>query len=67
MTTHLLTAAEVEAKLRVARATLTYWRATDQGPPWIRLGKATIRYPETGLNEWLAAQEHGGAAPKPAA
>lgn len=64
---NLLTSAEVEERLRVARATLTYWRATDQGPPWIRLGRATIRYPEDGLNSWLAAQERGGAAPKPAA
>lgn len=64
---NLLTSAEVEARLRVARATLTYWRATDQGPPWVRLGKSTIRYREDGLAEWLATQEHGGAAPKPAA
>lgn len=64
----LLTSAEVEARLRVARSTLTYWRATDQGPPWVRLGKTTIRYPEAGLTEWIAAQEHGGdASTNPAA
>lgn len=63
MDKHLLTPAELEEHLRVARATLTYWRATDQGPPWIRLGKGTIRYPAADLSAWLAARDRGGSNP----
>lgn len=59
----LLTPAEVQTRLQMARSTLTYWRATDQGPPWIRLGKASIRYPESGLDAWIAAQASGGEKP----
>lgn len=64
----LLTPAEVQERLRMARSTLTYWRATNQGPPWIRLGKASIRYPAAGLDAWIAAQGGGGEPDtKPAA
>lgn len=56
----LLTPAEVAERLRVTRSTLTYWRSTDQGPAFVKLGKGSVRYPADALEAWLAAQERGG-------
>ena len=47
---------EVSKKLLVSRATLRYWRARGQGPPWFRLESKLVRYDVAALREWIERQ-----------
>lgn len=51
----MLTPAQVCARLGVTNSTLQTWRKTRRpmGPPWVRLGHRTVRYPSGDLEEWL--------------
>ncbi|OLL69857.1 hypothetical protein Ae168Ps1_6415c [Pseudonocardia sp. Ae168_Ps1] len=51
---------QIARALQVSTATLTRWRATGLGPPWIRAGRQ-IRYPVHSYNTWVQRQ-HGTAA-----
>lgn len=46
---------EIAARVRVTKRCLQYWRASGEGPPFIKLGKL-VRYPESGLDIWLASK-----------
>lgn len=51
----LMTPAEVSTALRVPTKTLAHWRATNTGPPSIKVGGST-RYPAAEFRAWLATQ-----------
>lgn len=51
----LITPKEAARELRVAVATLAKWRASRQGPPFIRL-IGRIRYRRGDLRDWLNDQ-----------
>ena len=56
---------EAAERLSVDEQTLANWRWRGDGPPWRKLGEgrgAPVRYPEDGLEAWLAAQPSGGEA-----
>lgn len=56
----LLTTDEVAERLRVAPATLVWWRSQKQGPAWVRLGhgrRAPIRYRPGALEAYIAQME----------
>ena len=40
----------------VNAGTLRYWRSTNQGPPWFRLGPRKIAYLRSDLERWLRDQ-----------
>jgi predicted DNA-binding transcriptional regulator AlpA len=42
--------------LRVSRACLRRWRATGQGPPWVKCGERLIRYDLAALRAWIERQ-----------
>jgi predicted DNA-binding transcriptional regulator AlpA len=55
----LLTRAETAELLGVSRGTLSRWAAERIGPPFVKMGpteKASVRYPEDGIEEFLAAR-----------
>lgn len=50
-----LTPEEAAAELKVSKGTLLYWRQTEQGPAYRKLGDgrtAPIRYPKHLLEAW---------------
>jgi predicted DNA-binding transcriptional regulator AlpA len=47
---------EVSEMTGVPVATLTWYRATDQGPRSVKIGRR-VRYHKADVLEWLAAQE----------
>ena len=36
--------------------TLRYWRSSNQGPPWFRLSKRSIRYLRSDCEQWVRDQ-----------
>jgi predicted DNA-binding transcriptional regulator AlpA len=69
-TTHsgerLLSEREVAERLAISEVTLQNWRATGKkGPAWLRLEGRTIRYRESDIATWLAAQEVQRPSPRP--
>jgi predicted DNA-binding transcriptional regulator AlpA len=55
----LLTEREMAALLRVTPRCLQYWRASGEGPLFIKVGKL-VRYRESGLDPWLASKTEAG-------
>jgi hypothetical protein len=53
-----LTPAELSVKITIPLATLAYWRATRQGPPFLRVGRH-VRYDVTDVHAWIS-QCRGG-------
>jgi predicted DNA-binding transcriptional regulator AlpA len=51
----LLTEAQVAKRLAVKTRTLQGWRQRGVGPAFLKLG-ACVRYPEDGVNSWIAQQ-----------
>jgi hypothetical protein len=49
----LLTPNEAATLLRISPKTLEKWRADDEGPPWVTVGKRHIRYDPADLAIWL--------------
>ncbi|MBV8523264.1 MAG: helix-turn-helix domain-containing protein [Acetobacteraceae bacterium] len=49
-----LTPPEAAARLRVSRSTLDRARADGSGPPFVRVGRRRILYPEAELRRWAA-------------
>jgi predicted DNA-binding transcriptional regulator AlpA len=58
----LLDSREVSAYLRVSESTLSRWRASGAGPPFLRLG-GIARYRAERLDAWLAEAEHRRGRP----
>ena len=54
----ILTEAEAAGLLNMGRSTLERWRATGEGPPWVRLGRHRIRYTRTTLMAWIEARTY---------
>lgn len=54
-TIKLLTTEEVAGLLRVSIHSVYQWRYKGGGPPAINIGR-NLRFPSTGLAEWLKAQ-----------
>ena len=55
----LLREAKVGKLLSKSKGGLRAWRATGEGPPWIRLGRKSIRYKLTDLQHWISEQAKG--------
>ena len=53
----LLDSREVAAYLKVSESTLSRWRSTGGGPPFVRLG-GIARYRLVAVDGWLASLEH---------
>ena len=53
--TELLTSFEVADRLGLSPWALTAWRRHHKGPPFVRVGRKTIRYPRRDFDEWLAS------------
>ncbi|WP_456013966.1 helix-turn-helix transcriptional regulator [Methylorubrum populi] len=56
----LLTTEEVAHRLRVAAATVTWWRSQKQGPAFIRLGvgkRAPVRYRTEAIDLYISTME----------
>jgi len=56
MTDELLLPREVANRLRVKISTLGQWRWRQIGPPVLKVG-GLVRYPESGLDDWLRSQQ----------
>lgn len=54
----LMDSREVASRLKVSQSTLSRWRASGEGPPYLRLG-GIARYKPDAVNAWMDAQEHG--------
>jgi predicted DNA-binding transcriptional regulator AlpA len=61
--TDLLRTREAAAELRLSPRTLDRWRGTDEGPPYVRLGRKAVAYRRSDLDRWLDAQTRGNDAP----
>lgn len=55
-----LVPAQVSARLRVSRQTLSYWRARNTGPMSIQIG-SSVRYPKGEFEAWLAMRTEQSA------
>lgn len=51
----LLEPEDVSTAIKVPTATLKYWRATRQGPEFLRIGRH-VRYRPSDVESWLASQ-----------
>lgn len=49
----LLTPAEVADELNLAEQTLANMRHRGGGPPFVKVGHRTVRYPREALDQWL--------------
>ena len=49
----LLTPNEAATLLQISPKTLEKWRASDEGPPWVTVGKRHIRYDPADLSVWI--------------
>ena len=54
---HLATR-ELADLLHVSLWGLMRWRCDGYGPPFLRLGRNSVRYPRVGLQAWLRALGH---------
>ena len=50
--TELLTPGQQSRKLTVPTATLAFWRTTNQGPKFLKIGRH-VRYNIQDVNDWL--------------
>lgn len=55
--TEMLTPKEVASALNVTKPTLGNWRARGIGPPYLKIGKGTLRYPYQKLVQWIEERE----------
>lgn len=53
MDQHILTIPETAALLKVTRVTLTNWRRSGAGPPFVVMGTKSIRYRRQDVESWL--------------
>ena len=58
----LLSAGTVAEIVGLSPATLRRYRAAGSGPPWMRIGERLIRYPRSGVREWIASQSGSAVA-----
>lgn len=51
---------ELADLLKLSVHTLSAWRRTQKGPPWVEV-EGSIRYPAPEVNQWLASNTRNGA------
>ena len=56
----LMTANDVADVLGLSTGTLANWRSLGIGPTYVKLG-GRVRYRASGVNSWVASQEHESA------
>ncbi|MDN5658548.1 MULTISPECIES: helix-turn-helix transcriptional regulator [Micrococcales] len=56
----LMTANDVADVLGLSAGTLANWRSLGMGPTYVKLG-GRVRYRVSGVNSWVASQEHKSA------
>lgn len=54
----LLTPAQLSWRLAVPTATLAFWRATNQGPSFLKIGRH-VRYDAQDVDNWLLYRRGG--------
>ncbi len=59
MTDRFLTADEVSSILQISPSTLTGWRQKGEGPPFVKVGRKCVRYPEADLRTWVGDLARG--------
>ena len=64
METTYMTTAEVAELFKVKPLTVRRWRQAKSGPPYLKLGHATIRYERAKVLEW-AERDRSRAAGEP--
>ncbi len=52
-----LRADEVAARTGIRESTLRSWRRAGKGPRWQRMGIKSVRYPESGVQQWVDEQQ----------
>lgn len=52
----LLTEAQTAQRLQVSIRTLQGWRLSGGGPPFIKLGRRSVRYRMSDLDRWIEEQ-----------
>lgn len=52
----LLTEREAAAFLKLSPNTLSVWRSQGYGPPYLKLGRRTVRYRMTDLAAWAGGR-----------
>jgi len=57
----LLTPSQLSKKLTVPKATLAFWRTTNQGPKFLKIGRH-VRYNIQDVNDWLLILRGGSDA-----
>ena len=57
----LLTPAQLSRRLAVPTATLAFWRATNQGPSFLKIGRH-VRYDAQDVDNWLLYRRGGNNA-----
>jgi hypothetical protein len=57
----LLTPEQLSLRLAVPIATLAFWRATNQGPRFLKIGRH-VRYDTKDVNYWLLSLRGGSDA-----
>ena len=57
----LLTPSQLSKKLTVQKATLAFWRTTNQGPKFLKIGRH-VRYNIQDVNDWLLILRGGSDA-----
>ncbi|MGO1198840.1 helix-turn-helix transcriptional regulator [Brachybacterium alimentarium] len=56
----LMTANDVADVLGLSTGTLANWRSLNMGPDYVKVG-GRVRYRVSGINAWVARQEHKSA------
>jgi len=59
-----LTTRELTALLHVTDWALVRWRREGDGPPYLRIGRRSIRYFRPELEQWLAMRKENRACPQ---
>src|SRR5690348_1593487 len=52
----ILDVRQTSARTGISRSTLAKMRMRGDGPPFLKIGKKAVRYPERPLEEWLAGR-----------
>lgn len=61
--TELLTAEQAAELLQTTTSALAQWRHRRQGPPWVTLSPAQVRYQRADLDAWIASRRTDPSAP----